>query len=485
MDVFGGANVLSNQELDLILGSAIQILANVGVVVENKQLLDILAEDGARVSSAQERVRFPEAYTESLLSDSREEYDDDEGLECSCLFPYGKRRECANGLEVTAGTYPQHYLSPDGEVSPHTLQTASDMTRLADAMENLDRLGVMGIPSDVPAELGPLYMRLIAWRHAERKLSNCGEVRELELIPYIFEMGEIMAEHRSAPVRRYTFAEVEMISPLKFTRVEAETFVQFWKKGLLGGIGFMHSAGGSAPATLAGTVTLDLAESLFVNALYRLCYGWRKLWLQFNSSILDMRVGMYPFGRPEKGLMMLAMGQIARHLSAGIWPAAHYADAKQPGIEAGMQSAFNTVPAILAGATGLECFGILSAGEIGSPIQLVIDNEYAGALKRFARGFEVNEETIASDLIEQIGPGGLFAGTEHTVKHFRQEHWEPALFSREPLNVWLAGDRQTAVDRARDICEQTLREHHPQGIDDVTEACLLGVIERARRALAK
>lgn len=483
MDVLGRANVLSKREVEDILGAAMRVLARVGVVVENEELLKVLAEDGADVSFEDERVRFPQAYVEGLLAGSRQEYDEDEGLECSCLFPYGQRRAYAKGLEVTAGTYPQYYLPMAGNVLPHTVETAADMTRLADALDNFDRLGVMGVPSDVPPALGPLHMRLIAWRHAERKLSNCGEVRELALVPYIVEMGEVMAEHKAAPVRRYAFAEVEMISPLKFTRVEAETFVQFWKRGLLAGVGFMHSAGGSAPTTLAGTVVLDVAESLFVNVLYRLCYGWRKLWLQFNSSVLDMRMGMYPFGRPEKGLMMLAMGQIARRLNAGIWPAAHYADAKAPGIEAGMQSAFNTVPAILAGADGLECFGILSAGEIGSPIQLVIDNEYAGALKRFARGFEVSDETLALDLIEEIGPGGLFTGTDHTVSHFRKEHWEPRLFSREPLNAWLAGEQRTAVDRARTVCDQVLNDHHPRGIDDDTEHRLLAVIARAQRAL--
>ena len=483
MDVFRGMNLLSRDEIDLILGNATRILAEIGVVVENRTLLDALAESGATVDLEAERVRFPKPYVERFLSEASDGYDVDEGLECSCLFPYGKRREYANDVEVTAGTYPQYLVTLDGELVPHTLKTVSDMTRLADKLPNYDRLGAMGIPSDVPPELGPLYMRLVAWRDAATKLSGCGEVRNEDLIPYVFEMGEIMADHKKAPVRRYTFAEVEMISPLKFTRVEAETFVQFWRKGLLAGIGFMHSAGGSAPATLAAVVALDLAESLFVSVLYRICYGWRKLWLQCNSSVLDMRRGMYPFGRPEKGLLLLAMGQIARELRAGIWPAAHYADGKVPGIEVGIESAFNTVPAILAGATGLECFGILSVGEAGSPIQLVIDNEYAGALKRFARGFEVSDETIAFDLIREIGPGGIFTGTEHTVRHFRKEHWEPELFSREGLNAWLAGDRKTAVDKARDICEDVFENYHPRGMDEDTEKRLLDVIERARKAL--
>jgi trimethylamine--corrinoid protein Co-methyltransferase len=179
--------------------------------------------------------------------------------------------------------------------------------------------------------------------------------------------------------------------------------------------------------------------------------------------------------------MILAMGELAKHFQAGLWASAIYPDAKTPGLEAGIQSAFNTIPAILAGSLGIECFGILSGAEMNSPVQLVIDNEYAGALKRFARGFEVNEETLAFDLIKEIGPGGFFAGTEHTVAHYRTEHWQPTIFAREGLNAWLAGERKTAVEKARDICASTLKDYHPAGIDEETEKELLKVIANAGR----
>lgn len=484
MNVFGSAAVLSKKEVEDIFGNAVRILSEIGFVLENAELLDLLASHGAKADIEKERITFPPAFIERLLADSSEEYDETEGLEVSCLLPYGKRRTYANGLEVTAGTYPQFYMSPDGKISSHTYETVASMTRLADKMEHIDRLGVMGIPSDVPSVLSPLYMRLIAWKHAINKLSGCGEVRNLELIPFIMEMGAIMADYKKEPLRRHTFAEVELISPLKFTRVEAEIFVQFWKKNLLAGIGFMHSSGGSAPATLAATVSLAVAESLFINALYRYCYGLKKLWFQINSSVLDMKNAMFPFGRPERGLMTLAMGQIAREYKAGLWASAIYPDAKTPGIEAGMQSAFNTIPTIIAGSPGIECFGILSGAEMGSPVQLVIDNEYAGALKRFSRGFEVNQDSLAFDVIRETGYGGFFGGTDHTVAHYRTEHWQPKLFSREGLNAWLAGDKKTDVDRAKEICERIMKEPAPAGIDERTEKKLTKVIERAKKSLS-
>ena len=475
--------VLTNEDEERIYRNALRILAEIGVTVENRALLDLLASAGAEVDFSEERVRFPVVFMEAFVDEAAEEYDEVEGLEVSCLFPYGERASYANGLEVTAGTYPQFNLTRDGEFRPHTVESVAALTRLADALENYDRLGVMGIPSDVPPNLGPLHMRRLAWTHAANKLSNCGEVRSPDLFPYTLEMGRIMADHKAAPLRRYAFAEIELASTLRLARAEAEIFELFWRQGLLAGVGFMHSAGGSAPATLAGVVSLDVANSLFVNVLYRYCYGLRKLWLQTNASVLDMRRGMFPFGRPERALVILANGQMARCLGAGLWASAVYADAKAPDMENGLQSAFNTVPAILAGSLGIECFGVLSGGEAGSAVQLVIDNEYAGALKRFARGFEVNDETLAFDVIREVASSGFFAGTDHTLAHYRTEHWRPELFTSEGLNAWLAGDRKALVDRAWERSEEILGAHHPRGVDDGAEKALLAVIESAEKNL--
>lgn len=483
MQAWSSTTLLARKEIEQIHRAALRILADIGMVVRNEKLLKLLAEHGAKVNFKDQRVRFAAKWMEKFIGTASPRYDRRDDLQVSCLLPWGDRRKYSHGVEVTAGTYPQFYLTLDNQVIPHTLASVASMTRLADRLTNIDRLGVMGIPSDVPPLLTPLYQRLIAWKYAANKLSGCGEVRDLRLLPYIFEMGRIMADHKRAPLSRYLYAEVETISPLQFTEVEARIFVHFWENQLLCGVGFMYSAGGSGPATLAGIIAMMVAESLFVNVLYRFCYGLKKLWLMCNSSILDMKRAMFPFGRPERGLMTLAMGQMARYYRAGLWASAVYADAKLPSTEAGMQSAFNTIPSIIAGSQGLECFGLLSGAEIGSPVQLVIDNEYAGALKRFARGLEVNEETLAFDLIRELGPGGVFTGTEHTAKHYREEHWQPGLFSREGVNSWIKGDRKIDVDRARDICASVEKDYHPRNIDEPTEQALRQVIKKAEQDL--
>jgi trimethylamine--corrinoid protein Co-methyltransferase len=198
---------------------------------------------------------------------------------------------------------------------------------------------------------------------------------------------------------------------------------------------------------------------------------------------MDMKKAVFQYGRPELALTHLAVGQMARYYGATFEANCFLGDAKTPGCEMGMQKALNAIPAIMAGSYTLGTLGLLSVDEIGSPIQLIIDNEYSGALQRLARGFEVNEDTLAYDLIREIGPGGIFTGTEHTVRHYRKEHWQPSLFSREMYNSWITGSHKTDIQRASDVFTEVMQSHHKVYIDEETEQALLNVIDKAKNSL--
>ena len=192
-----------------------------------------------------------------------------------------------------------------------------------------------------------------------------------------------------------------------------------------------------------------------------------------------MRTGMYPYGRPEKELCNIAMAQMARRYGAHFHGHCGHSDAKRPSVEAGWQKALNSIPTLMVcGQTMISC-GLLSVDEVFSPIQLVIDDEIVSHLRRFARGFEVNGETLALDLIKEIGPGGCFLDTEHTARHFHTELWEPRLFSRSMLNAWRQGGMKTDADHATDVYRDIIaREPLPALISDSLERELLDFIHR-------
>ncbi len=478
MKVMGTADVLTDGEVRLIVDTTLRILAEVGVKIPNARMLAVLADYGAAVDPDRQRVTFPPRLMDRFIAETQ-------------------RSGEAPGPPLTfhAGAYPQYYADPlTGQVREHTLQSVADMTRLADSLENVTSLyDGMGVPSDVTSPLAPLYMRLLSWKHTRK--GGCGQVQVTSLWPYAIEMGQVMAdceggkpcsgEAMRGRLSDYAFLTIEMISPLQFGPEEMEQFVIFWERGLPVDLGQILSAGGTSPATLAGTVALELAENLAINLIYRAFYGIRTLDFSNSATVLDLRSAVFRYGRPELGLTHLAMGQLARHFGATFGANSLLGDAKVPSCEMGMQKALNAIPAIMAGTRSIGTLGLLSVDEIGSPIQLIIDDEYAGALQRFARGFEVDEEHLAFDLIKEIGPGGLFTGTEHTVRHYRREHWQPGLFSREMYNSWIAGDHKTDIQRAADVFEGIMRTHDRVYIREDTERERLKVIAQAKEDLLK
>ena len=117
---------------------------------------------------------------------------------------------------------------------------------------------------------------------------------------------------------------------------------------------------------------------------------------------------------------------------------------------------------------------------------MVIDNEIVGLIKRFARGFEVDEETIAFDVIKELGHKALFMSHEHTLRHFRNELWNPQIFiGGIGYDQWLEEGGKTEVDRAREKALRIREEHHPEVLDEDIERELIEIIEKAGRELAK
>jgi len=245
----------------------------------------------------------------------------------------------------------------------------------------------------------------------------------------------------------------------------------------------MMSAGATAPVTIAGAVALFLAENLLIAFIRRVLYGERRLHLHCSISVADMRTGVHPYGAPERPLANTMMAEMARHYRAAFSGHGGHTDAKVPSCEAGAQKVLTGLPILLAGGAMSISAGLLSTDEVFSPIQMVLDNELVGALRRFARGVEVSDQTLAVEVIEEVGPGGQFLDHDHTARHFRSEHWLPGLFARELLEGWLAGDRRTDLDRARQVyAEMMARPDQPMGDPDVVQR-LQEVIDRAARAL--
>jgi len=466
MRVWGAISVFDRREEELIHRAMLEILDKVGVVVESEEMLARIADFGGRVDGSGMRAAFSPDFVEGFIADS-------ERFDWESVEPF---------VEARAHVYSGYYLDPETDkFEPWTLQTVLRYLKVAHHLEHPDGRISYPFPIDgIPDEALLLFFNYLMLKLNGISIASVNNIRWAEPL---LEMCGMAAEELNVPLGEVVRVHVHMISPLKLGKEEARIFHFLADRGLRLGLGCMDSAGGTAPVTLAGALALALAEGIFINIVRRAYFGDRAISLGCSISPLDMRTGMYPYGRPEKELCNIAMAQMARRYGAHFHGHCGHSDAKRPSVEAGFQKALNSIPTLMAcGSTTISC-GLLSVDEVFSPIQLIIDNEIVSALRHFARGFEVSEDTLALDVVKEVGPGGCFLDAEHTAAHHRTELWEPRLFSRNMFSGWQQGGMKTDADYAMDIYRDIAgRDPAPARISGKLERALLDVIRRATGA---
>jgi trimethylamine--corrinoid protein Co-methyltransferase len=123
------------------------------------------------------------------------------------------------------------------------------------------------------------------------------------------------------------------------------------------------------------------------------------------------------------------------------------------------------LPAVLAGVNLITCAGTLDGTMLESHAMLMLDDELCGAALRLARGIEVNDESLAMDLIKQMGHSASYITAKETARLYKKELYLPTLFAREPYETWEKEGSKLAIDRARERALDILAKHRPHEVD--------------------
>ena len=474
MHIAGHAySIMSLAEMELIHQGALRILSEMGMEVQNQRLLHVLADFGLQVDLETERVRFPAPLVERFITEA-DKHD------------WDNLRPSVGG---SAGVYHGLYHDPASyKLVPWTEEALAFYFYLARHLPLVDGASMLGSRLPVPGPLEPLYERYYSWKYGA---ADSGTIHLDEICPYLLELYQVVAESRDEPLAWAFHGSVYVVPPLKLGRHEAYQVAYFLGRGLRVRIGGgMPSMGATAPVTLSGAVTLNLAEQLALRILDWALYGEKRLRLGSSISVMDMRTTIRPFGRPEMAIANVMTAQLARHYGASFSGHAGLSDAKLPSAEAGAQKMMTAVPTLLAGGSLRVDAGLLSIDEVCSPVQVILDNEWMSALTRFVHEFQVSEEAIGLEMILEAGPGGHFLDKMHTARRFRDEHWNPAIWSRQMLRPWMEDGCRLDSDRAREMALQAqleMKQHGPEtdGMSESLEREVLGVIKRARKALVR
>jgi trimethylamine--corrinoid protein Co-methyltransferase len=135
--------------------------------------------------------------------------------------------------------------------------------------------------------------------------------------------------------------------------------------------------------------------------------------------------------------------------------------------------------AALAGANIIYGLGMLDMGMTLNWAQLVMDNEFAGMIKHVVKGIPVTDETLAVDVIHEVGPFGDFISHEHTRKHMRTLQSQPKLIDRRRRDFWLQLGEKDLAERAREEAKYILKTHKPDPIPPGVASTIQSIVEGA------
>ena len=190
-------------------------------------------------------------------------------------------------------------------------------------------------------------------------------------------------------------------------------------------------AGATAPVTMAGVLTQLHAEEMAGVVFTQIIKPGAPVLYGGIPGMADMTDLSYRAGGVEFGLMNAAISQLATYIDVPNYCSAGITEARIPGLQAIYEKTFSICQCALAGSNYVHhAAGVLESMLTLGYGQLVIDNEIIGMAMKMVRGMEVDADTLAFDIIKQVGPGGNYLSARHTLKHFRDEYLEPMLLPR-------------------------------------------------------
>lgn len=467
--------MMSVRDAERIHETSLRLLADPGIRVEHDAIRGMLLRAGAAAGNGVDVVRFPRQMVAEHLA----------------LAPKAVRLASLDGsiAEIHAGAPSRFwtgaalcYLDLDGSIREITSADLAAFARLMDTFDDVHAVVGTALADVPPRARDFVGLRLLA--------ENCRKhLRSLSFSPAGAEAMKEMARVlcggsiRERPVFSMGFTAH---GPLRWTHLALDTFLRSAGDGIPVMINGEPTGGASGPVTLAGNLAVGHAEVLAGIVINQVIEPGRPVIHNLGfSHVMDMRTATVVTGGAEVCLLAEAGAAIARlcGLPSASWMCT---DALIPDEQATMETTFAALVHARAGVNIIWGVGSLESEKTLSPVKAVLDREIIGLVRRYLRGIEVSDNTLAEDVICDVGIAGDFLGTEHTLVHFRSELYEPQMLNRARRERWAAEGAKRLAERASDQAAHLLAAERPPLLDDavVRELCRIETCYRGNEEAA-
>jgi trimethylamine--corrinoid protein Co-methyltransferase len=470
--------VLSDNEIKDIHEASLVILRDTGIMIHHEETLGLLGEAGAKIDDGNNIARLPEKLIMDSVASAGKKY---------ILYGRNPERQARFGYgDFVLMSSPGQYMWVDSQTNRRrsaTIKDARDAIRIGDALENINIVGSMAQPEEIPENCRSVFLTAELVKGTTKPSRSW--VYKGQAADYVLEIYQTIAGGHDA-LRKRPMAEafLEPISPLQLPREGLEIVKQFVQAGQPVSIGPMAMTTGTAPGTLAGTLAQENAEILAGIVVSQLFAPGAAVTYGGIPHIMDPRTSICSFGSPEQALMAVAMVQMARFYGFPVYINVGLTDAKVPDVQAGIEKGTSMLLGALAGADMFGHCGICGTDHGASLSWLIVDNELADYIKRIVLGFEVSTETLATEVVSAVGLKGNYLAEEHTAKHFRDELWLCSqVWTRQSFDGWEREGGRSMGERAANEVSRILATYKPEPIDDSLAQEIDSIVECAKQGL--
>jgi len=423
--------LFTEEELQLLHEATLQILEDPGMRIAEMGFLEALDGKGAVVDYQKREARFPRALIQKnikMMQNGSKSF--------SCNPEQISARNLGKLKNSLSGPATRFLDYEKGEIRIGNERDALSIIQFGNALKDIEEI-VCPLVYSVDLNGKNFHPKLWPIKTAALVAKNTyklggSEIWSLLDLKYLIKIGCLLKEGWENYKRQPIFLMCKITqAPLVFPNPSAKIIFAMAKVGLPCAIGSMPISGVTSPVTLAGNIAMANAEILGVMSAVKAVNPYACFWYVGLSGSLDMRRGSAFFSTPE--VLLQDMGLCELHTRLYKLPykiSGMYVSGKYPGVQAAIEKTMATFRNGAGGWLGSIAPGLIAEGKLFSLEQVLIDIEIAKAIQRFFRGIEINEETLATEIIRKVGIGRHFLSEEHTLRHFKDRMWLPELFDR-------------------------------------------------------
>jgi len=445
--------VLSQDQKEVLFLSALEILERTGVRVDHAEGLELLSGAGAKVGDNQ-RVTIPSYLVEDALSSAPRRI--------AIYDRLGNRKVLLENRSIyfVSQVDSTYFFDPFDRSRRECVRSDAKLGAvLCDALSHIDLVSFSSLYRDVPGEVAIRVGHKDTVMNCTKPLMHgTGDFASLEAIA---EMAALVVGGWDELARRpYYIHYAEPLSPLTHTDDGVAKLLYCVEHGIPVIYTPMTAGGSNAPVTAAGNLAALLAETLSGLVMAQLKRRGSPVIIGGVPTVLDMSSTLVSYGAPEMSLWSAALAEMAQYLNMPVFSTAGCTDSVEFDQQAAAESAMSCLMAALSGANLIHDVGFAEAANSASLELIVASDEIIGMIKRILGGIEITPETLALDVIDQVGSDGSYFGEDHTFNHFR-EVWRPSLLNRGNYDQWMMAGGMLLGDKANLRVKQILGEHEP------------------------